>query len=205
MSKHLNISTIIDKNKISSDNAFIILLAVEVKNPVDGSIVETIRFCKNSENITYKGDLYIATNFDIDVKVEMNKEPQITLKARDQTRALGQYIDLYDGLMNNKVTMYIVNSASLTEAEIEEEFVILSASIENYDCEIALGVESAVNQRFPNYRQFKDRCVWKYKGQRCKYTGPLPTCDYTRTGSNGCIAHDNEINFGGFPGINDLF
>lgn len=205
MSKHLNLSTIIDKNKISSENSFIILLAVEVKNPVDGTIVETIRFCKNSENIEYKGDLYIATNFDMDIKTEINKEPSITLKAHDETRALGQYIDLYDGLINNKVTMYIVNSAALQEAEMEEDFIILTASISGYKVEMALGIESAVNQRFPNFRQFKDRCAWKYKGIRCKYAGALPTCDYTRTGPNGCIAHDNEINFGGFPGINDLF
>jgi cell wall-associated NlpC family hydrolase len=29
----------------------------------------------------------------------------------------------------------------------------------------------------------------------------MPTCDYTRDGPNGCIAHGNEPQFGGFPGL----
>lgn len=32
-------------------------------------------------------------------------------------------------------------------------------------------------------------------------TVDLPTCDRTRLGDNGCLAHDNLLNFGGAPGI----
>lgn len=205
MSKHLSIATIIDKNKIASDKAFLMLIKVDVKDPTTGAIVQTLRMVRNSENVTHNGNVFQAANFEIDIKMEVNAEPQIILRAEDQTRTLAQYIDLYDGLMTNEVTMIIVNEATMDTPEIEETFIITGSGINDTKVEFNLGVESAVTQRFPNYRQFKNRCAWKYKGQRCKYAGALATCDYSRDGPNGCAAHDNEINFGGFPGINELF
>lgn len=203
--KHLNISTIVDKNKIASDKVFLVLIEVGVLDS-EGTLVETLRFCKNSENITYNSQTYQAANFTLSMSNEVDREPSITLTAQDQTRTLGQYVEAYDGLVKSTVKLLIVNSGSLSApAEFEEDFIITSASIQDYVVSIELGVESAVAQRFPPYRQFKDRCAWKYKGQRCKYAGGLATCDYTLNGANGCVAHDNAINFGGFPGIVELF
>lgn len=203
MSKHLNLSTVIDKNKINSENTFLILIEAYVVD-YNGDPVETLRIVKNSENIIFRGNTYQAASFDINITMEVNQEPNITLKAVDYSRTLGQYVDLYDGLVNNKVKMLVVNSGSLTAPpEMEEEFIIVKSDIKDYEVTIELGVETAVAQRFPNYRQFKERCAWVYKGPRCKYAGALPSCDYSRTGVNGCSVHNNEINFGGFPGIND--
>jgi phage-related protein len=130
----------------------------------------------------------------------------MTLAAQDQTQLLAQFVEAYDGLVGSDVTLYVVNSGALSSPpEIEETFKVVGASVQTYVVTINLGVESATSARFPPFRQFKERCVWKYKGVRCKYAGVLETCDYTRSGANGCVAHDNEINFGGFPGINDLF
>lgn len=203
--KHLNLSTVVDKNKIASDKVFLVLLEVAVKDFSEATVA-TIRFCQNSSNITYQGNEFTAANFSLDIKTEANKEPEMTLQAQDQTRMLSQYVDEYDGLVKSECKLIIVNSGSLTAPpELEETFIVTGASIANYVVTINLGTESAVLQRFPNYRQFKERCVWKYKGLRCKYAGAMTSCDYTRTGPNGCIAHNNEINFGGQPGLNDLF
>lgn len=204
MSKHLNISTIIDKNKIASENAFLVLVALTVKDSA-GATVETLRFARNSENVTFQGNEYQAANFDIKIQTAVNEEPTISLSARDQTRTLSAYIEAYDGLVKSEVKLYVVNSGSLTAPpELEEDFLVTSASVSEYVANLTLGVESAVAQRFPNYRQFKERCAWKYKGIRCQYAGPMATCDFTRDGPNGCVAHGNEINFGGYPGIVEL-
>jgi hypothetical protein len=203
--KHLNLSTIVDKNKIASEETFVILLELVVRDFAEDEVA-TIRFTKNSENITYMGNVYTAANFTIDIKTEAGKEPEMTLQAQDQTRMLAQYVDAYDGLIKSDCKLIVVNSGALTSPpELEETFKVVGGSIDGYVVNLQLGVESAVAQRFPPYRQFKERCVWKYKGVRCKYAGGMSSCDYTRDGPNGCIAHSNEINFGGFPGLNDLF
>jgi phage-related protein len=203
--RHLNLSTIIDKNKIDSDKAFLFLFEVGVKDSA-GALVTTLRFAKNSENVIFMGNTYTAANFDLDIKIEQNTEPQVTLSAQDQTKTLATYIDAYDGLVTSTARMLVVHEDALDgPPEMDEEFLIIDSRVANYVVSFNLGTESAVAHRFPNFRQFKNRCAWKYKGQRCKYAGALATCDYTRDGPNGCIAHNNEINFGGFPGLNDLF
>lgn len=204
--KHLNLSTVVDKNKIDSSNVFLILIEVKILSPETGEEVTTIRFVKNSENVTFEGNNFQAANFSIETSNEIGQEPTLSVKAHDETRTLAQYIDAYDGLVDSKLRMIVANSASLdSPPELDEEFLIVHASSQNYQVDMNLGVQSAVSQRFPNFRQQKDRCSWKYKGPRCKYAGAMTTCDYSRTGPNGCIAHDNEINFGGFPGISELF
>jgi phage-related protein len=203
--KHLNLSTVVDKNKVSSDKAFLVLFKVVVRDYL-GVEVDTLRFAKNSENVVFAGDVYQAANFNLDIQVEEGKEPSVTLTAQDQTKTLATYVDLYDGLVKSDVTLYIVNEGALDgPPEIAEDFIVSDATTAEYIVTLTLGTESAVAQRFPNFRQFRNRCAWKYKGERCKYSGAMPTCDFTRDGANGCIAHGNEENFGGFPGLNDLF
>jgi phage-related protein len=203
---HLNLSTVIDKNKIDSDKTFLFLFSADVKDST-GALITTLYFAKNSEDVQYNGNTYQAANFDIDIQIEAGQEPQITLRAQDQTRTIQSYIDLYDGMVKSTVKLLVVHEDALPDGapEMDEDFLVIESSVNEYIVEIKLGTESAVAQRFPLYRQFKNRCAWKYKGVRCKYKGSMPTCDYTRDGSNGCIAHGNEPNFGGFPGLNDHF
>src|SRR5690242_12304524 len=119
MPHKLNLSTVIDKNKVSSTNAFIILLEIEVKDS-SGTLVDTVRIAQNSENITFETHTFTAANFKVDIKLDATTEPSITLEAHDETRQLAQYIDAYDGLVGANVRMMIVNSAALTgPAEID--------------------------------------------------------------------------------------
>lgn len=202
MARHLTVGSIIEKNKIASDELFLILIKVLIKNE-DGDEVAVLTFVKNSENVVFNGEAYQAANFELDITVENNSEPQITLTAQDQTRALMQYIEAYSGCVGSTVIMTVVNSAALEQPpEIQETFKVISSSNNQYVVKFDLGTDSAISKRFPNYRQFKDRCSWKYKGTRCKYAGSLEKCDYTLLGDNGCLVHNNVANFGGYPGLN---
>jgi phage-related protein len=202
MAKHLSVGSIIEKNKIASEETFLILMDAIIRDE-DGKTVNTLRFVKNSENIVFDGQAYQAANFSFDISMELNSEPTIKLSAEDQTRTLAQYIEAYAGLVNSTVIMTVVNSGALSgPAEIQETFKIMSASVNEYVVDFDLGTDSAVNKRWPQYRQFKDRCPWRFKSKRCGYTGPMSTCDYTLAGGNGCMAHANVKHFGGFPGLN---
>lgn len=201
MARHLSVGSVIEKNKIASEELFLILIDAVI-NDEDGNYVNTLRFVKNSENIDFGGNNYQAANFDIDITIENNTEPSIRMTAQDQTRTLAQYIEAYAGLVKSSVTMTVVNSGALDgPAEIQETFKVVSANISEYVVEFELGTDSTVNLRFPNFRQFRDRCSWKYKGTRCGYSGGLAKCDYTLLGDNGCQVHNNVTNFGAFPGL----
>lgn len=205
MPHNLTIDSIIDKNKVSSSNVFLILLEVEVRD-TEGVLVDMVRIAKNSEDVVFETNTFTASNFELDIQIDALKEPSITLEAHDETKQLAQYVDAYDGLVGCNVRVIIVNSGGLTgPADIDEQMIVLSSSFSAYKLRFELGVESSVGLRFPNFRQFKDICFKKFKGPRCQYAGPDATCSYSRTGTNGCIAKNNEINFGGFTGINELF
>lgn len=203
MARHLSIGTIIDKNKIASDEAFVILIDAYIKDEAGNDVI-TLSFCQNSEQIVYQGTTYQPASFTFNVSLETNQEPSVKLSANDYTRTLSQYIEQYSGLVNSNVQVTIVNTASIDlPPEIQETFKVIGAKVNEYVAELELGTESSVAKRFPQYRQFRDRCAWKYKGNRCGYTGSLPTCDYTLLGINGCQVHNNAARFGGFPSLGD--
>jgi hypothetical protein len=107
--KHLNLSTVIDKNKIASDKAFLVLFKVIVNDTL-GNFVDNLYFARNDEDVLFQGNNYIAANFELNIQVEQNKEPEIKLTAQDQTKALSSYVDAYDGLVKNVITMYVVHT-----------------------------------------------------------------------------------------------
>ncbi|MCR9222927.1 MAG: hypothetical protein NXH70_02560 [Hyphomonas sp.] len=204
MARHLTVATIIEANQVASAVAFVELVDVEVVD-ANGTFVEYLRFCKNTENLTFNGNLYLAANFDIKVVQETSEEPRITFNAKDVTGIIRQSMENYGGGIGFNVTLTIVNSAKLTDPpELQENFEVLAASASGFDVSFQLGTENPLSLAFPVGKQYRDRCRHKYKGARCKYVGALGSCDYSYAGANGCIAHSNEQNFGGFRGLKNL-
>jgi phage-related protein len=118
---------------------------------------------------------------------------------------ISERIDAYSGGANFTVTLTIANSARLDQApELQEEFRVNSITHKNYVITAMLGSENLLAMRYPPTTQFQDRCRFRYKGPRCKYAGAMSSCDYTRSGDNGCEAHNNVVNFGGFSGLRPL-
>jgi len=200
----LSVASIIEKNRLSSATPFVPLLDIEVVNPSTGVVVEALHICRNSEDITFQGETYAATPFDFDTKAESGGQSKVTLRVRDITKALQGRMQAYGGGIGFNVTLMIVNTSALTEpAEAVEYFQVIGASAQNYDVQFTLGAENAVTVTFPRRTQRKDFCQWRYKDpDTCAYAGALPSCDLTLQGPNGCGAHDNSPNFGGYPGIN---
>jgi hypothetical protein len=204
MSKNFSVAAAIDRNKVASINAFILLIEVIVYDN-NGNYVETLRLTKNSENINYRGNLYIAGNFDFDTSSKINEETTFNLTIVDYSRAIQQRMDNYGGGIGFTVNVMIVSTIDLTAPpEIVETLKVISASVNKYIVSFALGIESSVNMRFPPRNQYKERCSWRYKDFKCKYSGGLTSCDFTLNGANGCQTHNNSINFGGFIGINSI-
>lgn len=204
MSRHLSVATVIEKNLIASDKAFILLLAIEITGE-DGLYAETLRLCRNSENIVYKGETYTASAFTFSLKLDTESEPSLDIGADDPTGFIREKMELYGGGMGFDCTLTIVNTGNMDQdPEIEEVFEVIGASAEGYNISFSLGVQTPLNSRFPRRTQMRDQCPLRYKGLLCKYAGSMPSCDFSYDGTNGCGAHANKHNFGGFRGLQSL-
>jgi phage-related protein len=201
MARHLTVASAIDKNKIDSMNAWVVLAKIVVRDEFDQE-VETLRVCKNNENITYQGEEYVAAEFDLDFESAANEEPQMKFSAQDPTGVIRSRMEDYNGGVGFGVTLMVVNSGNLAaEPEINEEFDVVSASAPQTTVSWVLGAENPLKYQFPYRRQYRDRCPWVFKGNRCQYVGSATSCDYTMNGPNGCRVKDNMIHFGGFPAL----
>lgn len=203
-SPHLSVATAIEKNRLASDVAFVLLLDITVTD-ANKNTVEHLYLCRNSENVVYQGNQYIAANFEAKMDIDTGTDPRLQITASDPTGVIRDRMEVFGGGIGFEATLMVVNTGNLAQPpEIKETFQIINASQNGYDVSFTLGIPNPTMQRFPPRLQYRDQCTYQYKGLRCKYAGPMATCDYTRTGPNGCKAHGNEANFGGFPGMQNL-
>lgn len=204
MARHLSVATAIEKNRIASDTAFLILIEVDCLN-AEGEVDETLRLVQNDENIQWQGDLYLAARFEIDISEDLDAEPTLNVVAFDASGYVRERMEGYDGGTGCPARVTIVNSGNLDQPpELREEFEIVAASTQDFEVTFQLGVDNLLTRRFPNRMQSRDQCPLLYKGGLCRYAGPKESCDYTYEGANGCKAHNNEANYGGFRGLQTL-
>lgn len=203
MTKSLSVASVIEKNRISSDVAWLICVDIDVIDPATGALVKTGHYVRNTESIVFNGFVYEPSNFDIELKEESGVQQTVSLSFKDYTLTIQRLMQAYGGGVGFLVAILVVNSAALTQApEVIEHFEITGAESANYACSFTLGAENNITKSFPRRRQTKDYCQWRYKGDDCGYSGDLPSCDLSLKGSNGCAAHQNVIHFGAYPGIN---
>ena len=179
---------------MTTGSAFVILLDIELK--------ETVRICKNTEDITWNGNLYQAFPFTLgDVQEDTdNSDPNVELKVSNVTQALEPYIEESNGAVGTRVILRVVNTEALnnTEAELEEYFSVLQINVDAMEITFTLGNEYSSRTTRPLNRCMKNNCPFKYKGIRCGATSVLETCNHTLT---DCRARNNSKRFGGYQGI----
>lgn len=202
MARHLSVATVIEKNKLSSGTAFIILLDLRIVDPNTRDVVETLYIAANTENVVFDGHTYLAANFDLDVSQKQNQTPEVTLTARDPTQMIQSRLEAYAGGIFSDVVLTVVNTARLDKpAEVQETFSVLTSSCKEYVVSASLGAANPLQIQFPKYKQSRERCAWRFKGYGCGYAGSAPTCTYALEGVGGCKEKGNNLNFRGLPGM----
>jgi hypothetical protein len=200
--KALSVASVIEKNKVSSGVAFVVLAKFEIFNSVTQQFVETIYVANNDEAISFQGNTYVPFVFSVDVKYEAGAVPTFTMTATDFQKVLMNRLQVYGGATGSRVTLIVANSGNLSQGpEVSEVFEIIGSSASEWTITFTLGAESVLTRLFPGRTQMRDRCSWRYKGAECGYTGAMATCDLSLQGANGCAAHNNTANFGGFPAL----
>jgi phage-related protein len=203
MPQSLSLATAIEKNRLSSDVPFLLLVDIEVVDPATGVIVQVLHVARNPEQVVFGGNTYEAGTFDVSVTTSSGEQPDVSLSVNDYTQTLQFYMQAYGGGVGSNVTLYVVNGSALDDPpEVMEFFQITGATSQNYVSQFTLGAENTLMRTFPARAQNRDFCSWRYKSAECGYTGSMTSCDLTLQGDNGCAAHANSINFGGFPGLN---
>lgn len=182
-----------EKNKLSTDSAFIILLEIRLQN--------TVYICYNNEDITWKGQLYQAFPFEIGETSEESdgSDPNVSLKVNNVTQGLQWYVEDSGGGVGTQVILRVVNSKNLNgNADLEEYYTVLSCKVDEQWVDFTLGNDYSAKTRRPLDRYMKNNCRFAYKGIRCGYNGSKGSCNHTLA---DCRSHGNSTRFGGFVGI----
>lgn len=205
--KNISIASAIEKNKLASNQVWLIALNISVRNPVTGIIDGYIRIVRNDEQVTIDGEVYEPMPFEISFESTIEGMPSVNVVMQDQTQIIQTYMQAYAGGAGFPVTVIAVTGANKnalsSEAELVEFFEVLSGSSDsgNYVCTWSLGVENPLAIMFPRRRQLTDQCSFQFKSQSCGYVGAAGSCDLTLGGVDGCRAKSWAVHYGGFPGL----
>ncbi len=208
MSKNLSLSTVAETNSFSSEKVWLIALQIHVVNHQTGAEVERIRVINNSEIVTIEGEAYEPMSFDIEISEKTNQLPSVSITLQDQGELVGPYMHRYGGGVGFEVDLLVVACevgdpvVRDYEPELVEFFTITKGSYKDYVATWTMGAENPLRKMFPLRKQEPDQCSFRYKDARtCGYGGSLASCDLSFDGPNGCRAHNNAKNYGGYPGI----
>lgn len=193
---NLSSAAIIEKNKLTSDGAWILLAEIYVMPGV------ILRLCRNTEDITWNGETWTAFPFELEAPRQSGggEIPNFTVKVSNVTRTIEGYLEQAGGGVGATVRLMVImsNHLDLTSPELDEEFSVQSTS---YDEQwVTFTLTGAVNlfRRVPLRRFLKNFCPFQYKGPECKSSSNLPTCDKSFA---ACKERGNAARFGGEPAI----
>jgi phage-related protein len=198
MAKVLPAALVLEKNKIATKSAWLILLEITLTD------LTVLRFVRNTEDITFDSDLYSAMPFELDpIEDQLRGQiPTVNLKISNVTRLLQTYLEDLDGGIGSTVKIIVVNSDNLSASysELELTFEVVGAYSDSSYAVFTLGMPNPLNKRFPLYRYIANHCNWtsRFKGVECGYAGASTTCTGTLT---RCRELSNSARFGGFIGM----
>jgi phage-related protein len=192
----LSIASIIEKNRLSTTGADLVLLDILLPTP--------IYIVNNNENITWNGQEYIAFPFKAGgINYDGKELPSLSINISNVTRAVGAALASVKGGGGIEVILRVVNSKILSEpAMLEEYFIVKNSGRDGTWCSITLGVVDEGQKRFPEKTTMKNFCSYLastgFKRIECAYNGLETTCDGTL---KRCRELGNSARYGGAPGV----
>lgn len=188
----------LEKNKIATTNAFLILIEVQFEGA-------TIRVVNNTEDIEWpagSGQIWTAFPFRLgDLTEDSRGEfPSWQLKISNVSKTMSRYLEQYKGGTDVKVVLRVVMSEHLDLAEpvMYETFSVEDTGQDAIWAMFNLGPAFSTKRRFPPETYRKNFCQFKFKGIRCGYNGSAAECNKTL---KRCRELGNSVRFGGEPGI----
>jgi phage-related protein len=189
----------LEKNKIATTNAFLILIELLFEGV-------TIRVVNNTEEIEWpsgSGQVWTGFPFQLgDIAEDSRGElPHLQLKISNVTKTMGRYLEQYKGGTDAKVIVRVVMSdhLELSEPILYETFGVEKTSSDAMWSVLNLGPAFSTKLRVPQNTFHKNFCSFKFKGALCGYYGPETQCGNKTL--KRCRELGNSHRFGGEPGI----
>lgn len=197
----LSTAALIEKNKLATDSAWLILLEVTIG-------ATTLKLVANNEDILWNGDTWQAFPFELDTVGETGKGeiPAITVKVSNVTGEVQRLLEANDGANGVPVVIRVINSkVTTTTPELELSFVVESSTHDEQWITFRLTGANCLTRRVPRRRYLKNFCPFAYGGIECGVSAVTmaiyPACN--RTSAN-CAERGNSTRFGGFPWMPEL-
>lgn len=195
-------NAILEKNKISSNGTWLLLLEIIYTGE------PTIYLCLNNAEIEWNSQTWLPAIFTLSGIVETKdaEVPSIPLTIIDLNRSIIPILERYNGGIGATVIIRVVHSNYLenTIPELEETTEIIDVSIDSkMQVQFKLGSESLIDRSCPPGRYLKNHCRFVFKGSdgRCGYIGVEANCNRTYA---RCKELYNSTRFGGFPGVGTI-
>lgn len=196
--KTLPANITLEKNKLETPSAFLILLEVTLPDATKFYLTN------NNEQVTFNAQVYTPIPFQLDpIKEQLQGQLQVVnLRISNVTRLMQSYLEATNGGIGSVVTLTVVNSAYLAESysELTMTFDVVSCSTDINWVNFGLGAPNPLRRRFPLHRYLPSNCRWvsNFKGAECAYAGIDSTCKGTY---DDCLLKANQVRFGGFKGL----
>lgn len=199
-----------EKHKLNTPTPWLILLEVNVPTIPP----TTLYLVRNTEDIIFNSQTYIAFPFDIDVTKQVSKGeiPTVNLKVSNVSRTIQAYLEEYDGLIGQEINIRIVSKPETSLEYLEAvswTYEVLGCKADVLWVTFSLGIPNPISKRFPLYRYIANHCNWTFNspavrasgsnaGIECGYTGSDTECKRTLT---DCQEKNNSARFGGYIGM----
>jgi phage-related protein len=179
------------KNSLANDGAFLVFMEIDYPN------LESIRLVRNTEDVTWKKQLWTRFPFTLDTSTEDGKTiPSLTVQVSNCEGILQTYLQRYNGLCDAEVRIMVAYSKNLSNPnpEFELDYLIQSTAYDEQWCKFTLSASSELTNRFPIGKYIADFCPFRCGDVRCGWTGK-ETCINTL---ESCKI---PTRFGGEPGM----
>jgi lambda family phage minor tail protein L len=191
------------KNDLGSTDSFLVLLEITIPD-----VTEPIRVVSNTEDITWNGHSWIAFPFEMEEISEQSQGeiPRVELRIPNVDRTVEGYLQEYDAYVKRNgpaditVGIYVVSTATLDDPTpvVYHEYILVQPTSTHDYITFTLGAPNPYRKRFPLNRILKNNCRYKFKQERCGYTGTATSCNKTLV---RCRELNNSTRYGGFPGV----
>ena len=159
-------AAILEKNKLSSDAPFLLLLKLHHKE-----LPEDIYLARNTEDVVWSGRTWTRFPFSVTpVTTDGTTLPSVKLTVSN-----------CGGMTDAEVTLYIVHTNLLSSDEPLDQldFTCLSTSYDEAWVTFTLGSSPELYNKFPLDTYMLDFCPFVFKSIRCGYAGTDKPCNNT--------------------------
>jgi len=199
------------KHDLNSTTAWLLLAEFVVPTTPTATKVYAVR---NTEDVTFNEQVYTAFPFELGATNQVSKGDisRLEFKISNVSRTVQGYLEAYDGLVGQPVTIRVVAKPageSVYHEAVSWDYEVLGCQADVMWVTFSLGIPNPIGKRFPLFRYIANHCSWTFNsptvraagtnaGVECGYTGADTTCKRTLA---DCQAKANSGRYGGYVGM----